>query len=244
MAVLIFFIAHWYLSLFVQTFYLHRYSAHRMFTMSPFWERFFHVLTWICQGSSYLNPAVYGMMHRAHHVYADTENDPHSPKYDENPFKMMWKTAGWYNGLLYGTKHLDERFTRDLPHWKVMERIGESWISRIAWGAAYAAFYFFFATAWWQWLLLPLQFVMGPLHGMIINWYAHKYGYVNYPTDNTSKNLMPWDVVMMGEGLHNNHHTHAARANFSTHWWEFDPSWPVIWALNALGIIKLRSANT
>ena len=123
MAILIFFVAHWYLSLFVQTFYLHRYSAHRMFTMSPFWEKFFHFFTWLCQGSSYLNPAVYGMMHRAHHVYADTPEDPHSPKYDENPFKMMWKTAGWYNGLLYGEKKLDERFTRDLPRWSETARV-------------------------------------------------------------------------------------------------------------------------
>ena len=64
MAILLFFVLHWYLSLFVQTFFLHRYAAHRMFTMSPFWERAFHVFTWLAQGSSYLNPAVYGMMHR------------------------------------------------------------------------------------------------------------------------------------------------------------------------------------
>ena len=147
MTIVLFFIAHWYLSLFVQTFYLHRYSAHRMFTMSPFWEKAFHVLTWIAQGSSYLNPAVYGMMHRAHHVYADTEQDPHSPKYDENPFKMMWKTAGHYNGLLYGTEQPEARFTRDLPHWKTMEKIGESWISRLAWGLLYTAFYIAFPGA-------------------------------------------------------------------------------------------------
>lgn len=242
MTILLFFVVHWYLSLFAQTFFLHRYSAHRMFTMSPFWEKVFHVFTWMAQGSSYLNPAVYGMMHRAHHVYADTEQDPHSPKYDENPFNMMRKTAGWYNALLHGTKEPEERFTRDLPHWKTMERIGESWVSRIAWGLLYVAFYVAFATAWWQWLLLPLQFVMGPLHGVIINWYAHRYGYVSYPTDNSSKNLMPLDVFMMGEGLHNNHHTHASRANFSTKWWEFDPTWPIIRALDAVGVIRLRKA--
>jgi len=55
MAVLIFLILHWYLSLFGQTFYLHRYSAHKMFTMSPFWEKYFYIFTWVTQGSSYLN---------------------------------------------------------------------------------------------------------------------------------------------------------------------------------------------
>ena len=41
MAIAIFFIAHWQLSVFFQTFFLHRYGAHRMYTMSKGWERFF-----------------------------------------------------------------------------------------------------------------------------------------------------------------------------------------------------------
>jgi stearoyl-CoA desaturase (Delta-9 desaturase) len=40
MYILIFFLAHWYLSLFSQTFFLHRYAAHQMFTMSKSWEKF------------------------------------------------------------------------------------------------------------------------------------------------------------------------------------------------------------
>ena len=34
MSVLVFFLGHWYLSLFSQTFYLHRYAAHKMFTIA------------------------------------------------------------------------------------------------------------------------------------------------------------------------------------------------------------------
>ena len=41
-AVLAAFVGHWYLSLFCQTFFLHRYSAHKMFTMNKFWEKFFY----------------------------------------------------------------------------------------------------------------------------------------------------------------------------------------------------------
>ena len=72
MAILLFFLAHWYLSLFAQTFFLHRYAAHQMFTMNKFWERFFYVLTWLFQGSSFLSPKAYGIMHRLHHAYTDT----------------------------------------------------------------------------------------------------------------------------------------------------------------------------
>ncbi|MCS6833869.1 MAG: acyl-CoA desaturase, partial [Flammeovirgaceae bacterium] len=43
MAVLIFLVTHWYLSLFSQTFFLHRYAAHALFKMNKFWERFFYL---------------------------------------------------------------------------------------------------------------------------------------------------------------------------------------------------------
>ena len=79
-----FFFGHWYLSLFSQTFFLHRYSAHKMFTMNKFWERFFYFFTYITQGSSYLNPRSYAILHRMHHAYSDTERDPHSPHHTEN----------------------------------------------------------------------------------------------------------------------------------------------------------------
>ena len=72
MIILIFFACHWYLSLFFQTFFHHRYSAHQMFTMSPKTEKIFIFLSWIFQGSSYLSPYSYGILHRLHHAYADT----------------------------------------------------------------------------------------------------------------------------------------------------------------------------
>ena len=69
---------------------------------------------------------------------------------------------------------------------------------------------------------------------------AHEIGYRNFNVKDTSKNLMPIDLLMLGEGLHNNHHMHAGRANFGWKKWEFDPTYPVIWLLNKLGIIKLK----
>ena len=81
MIILLFLILHWYLSLFGQTFFLHRYSAHKMFTMNKFWEKFFYVFSWIAQGSSYLNARAYAILHRMHHAYSDTEKDPHTPHF-------------------------------------------------------------------------------------------------------------------------------------------------------------------
>ena len=39
MEILLFLLCHWYLSLFFQTFFLHRYASHKMFKMHPFLEK-------------------------------------------------------------------------------------------------------------------------------------------------------------------------------------------------------------
>ncbi|MCH8331773.1 MAG: acyl-CoA desaturase [Bacteroidetes bacterium] len=243
MAILLFIIAHWYGSLFIQTFFHHRYAAHQMFTMSKGWEKTFTILSFFAMGASYLSARVYGILHRLHHAYADTENDPHSPKYDANPFAMMWRTKNIYHDILRDNMEIEERFTKDLPSFPSWERIADSWPVRLSWVAIYTAFYFFFATEWWMWMFLPIHYVMGPFHGLIINWFAHKVGYVNFKVDNTSTNLMAWDIFMLGEGYHNNHHKFSGRPNFAVKWFEFDPVYPFIALFNWLGIIKLKTVS-
>ena len=82
--------------------------------------------------------------------------------------------------------------------------------------------------------------MLSPIHGAIINWFAHKYGYRNYTVGDTSRNFLPVDFLMMGESYHNNHHKHGSRANFGgIRWHEIDPTYQVIKVLNKIGIIKL-----
>jgi stearoyl-CoA desaturase (delta-9 desaturase) len=240
MPVIIFFIVHWYLSLFFQTFFHHRYAAHRMFTMSKFWEKVFHFSAFIAQGSSYLSPSAYGILHRLHHQHADTEEDPHSPKYDKNIMAMMWRTKVLYSSILKGKTKVADHLKRNLPGWTKFDLVADHVAIRLLWVAAYAAFYIYFDAAWWMYFtLLPIQAVMGPFHGVIINWFAHKYGYENFKTKDTSKNLLPLDVLMLGESYHNNHHGRAKSANFGYKWWEIDPVYIAIWVFDKVGIIKL-----
>lgn len=244
MEIFLFIAAHHYLSLFTQSFYHHRYSAHAMFTMSKFWERFFFILSIIFQGSSYLSPWAYGAMHRSHHSNADTEKDPHSPKYDGNIWNMMWKTKVIFTDIYDGVDEtVDKKFYKNLPEWKTMDRIGSSWPCRIFFLALYVWFYVEFATELWQFMFLPLHFVMGPVHGAIINWFSHKIGYKNWKVKDTSTNMWPIDILMWGEALHNNHHKFGGSANFAKKWFEFDPMYPFIIAFNALGIIRLKKQD-
>jgi stearoyl-CoA desaturase (delta-9 desaturase) len=243
MVIVVFFILQWYLSLFTQTFFHHRYAAHRMFTMSNGWEKFFYFLSWIFQGSSYLSPYAYGILHRMHHAHADTELDPHSPIYSKNLFDMMWKTRTIYTNIISGKANIDPKFTRNVPRWDAMEYIADSWPSRIGWGLFYVAIYILFCHHWYLWALLPIQFLMSPVHGAIINWFAHKFGYVSYPVSDTSRNLLPVDFLMLGESYHNNHHKFGGRANFGVRWFELDPIYPIIKLFNKLHIIKLKTNN-
>jgi stearoyl-CoA desaturase (Delta-9 desaturase) len=239
-SILFFLAGHWLLSIFFQTFFLHRYGAHKMFTLSPGWERFFHLCTFVTQGSSYLNPRAYAILHRMHHAYADTELDPHSPAHTKNPMQMMNRTRDIYRGIMRGTFDVEPRFLGGYPEWPLLDRIGNRWPTSIAFGTLYTAFYLQFATAWWQFLLLPVHFMMGPIHGSIVNWFGHWAGYRNFATKDVSRNTLPFDFVTMGELFQNNHHAHGSCPNFASRRFELDPTWPVIWLLDKLGVLELR----
>jgi stearoyl-CoA desaturase (Delta-9 desaturase) len=240
MAILIFFLSHWFLSLFCQTFFLHRYSSHKMFTMSPFWEKVFYMLTFITQGSSFLNPRAYAIMHRMHHAYSDTEKDPHSPHFIKDVWGLMMKTKRIYHDFVYYKTEPETAFKGNYPTWTLMDKISDSWTIRITFGVLYFLFYVFFATHWWMFLLLPIHFLIGPVQGAIVNWCGHKYGYSNYDNDDHSKNSFPVEIFLMGELMQNNHHKSPNSPNFAKRWFEFDPTYPVMKVFNFLGIIQLR----
>lgn len=243
MMIIILIITLWYSGLFFQTFFLHRYAAHQTYTMSPTMEKICFVLTWVTQGSNYLSAYGYGVMHRMHHAYADTEKDPHSPKYDATVFSMMWRTKNIYQDINKKRIAVADKFTKNVPQWEGFDKFASSKFSRLAWAAAYVVFFIVFATAWWQWLFLPIAFFMAPIHGVIINWFAHIYGYVNFKVNDTSKNLLPFDFLMMGESYHNNHHTHSGRANFGVKWHEVDFTYLIMVVLDKLRLIKLKKST-
>ena len=48
------------------------------------------------------------------------------------------------------------------------------------------------------------------------------FGYKNYRIKDTSYNSHFWQLLTMGEGLHNNHHARPADWNTAKKWYEFD----------------------
>jgi stearoyl-CoA desaturase (Delta-9 desaturase) len=240
LAIIIFFLSHWFLSLFFHSFFLHRYASHQLYVTSRRWEKFFYFSTWFLQGSSYLVPRAYGVMHRMHHTYSDTEKDPHSPHFFKDIWQMMVHTAAIYRSFVDNKNLPDKEFTEDyLPVWEKLDRIGNSNISRLLFAAGYIAFYVAFAPSFWWYLLLPIHFLMGPVQGAVVNWCGHKYGYSNYKNGDHSKNSTPWGVVMMGELFQNNHHYDKNNPNFARKWFEFDTTYLVMILLNKMRVIRI-----
>lgn len=239
MIIVLSFIALWYLSLFSQTFFQHRYAAHGAFKMSKGWEKVFFILAYITQGSSYMSPRAYAIMHRYHHAYTDTQLDPHSPSFSSNVFSMMWRTRNFYKDIIDGKMVIEPRFEKNLPTWPAFDKFADGAFSRIAWMVLYVLFFAFYTTSLWQWIFLPVVFAMGAFHGAIVNWFAHKYGYINFRLKNTSMNLLFIDILMLGESYHNNHHKHPSNVNFGQRWHEIDPVYPVIRLLAWMRIITL-----
>jgi stearoyl-CoA desaturase (Delta-9 desaturase) len=240
-AILIFFFTHWFLSLFFHTFFLHRYASHQMYTTGKKREKLFYFLTWFSQGSSYLVPRAYAVMHRMHHAFSDTERDPHSPHFFKDVWGMMLHTRKIYNAFLNNKLTVEKEFTEEyLPMWQKMDKIGDNIWVRVAFGIGYILFYVYFAPSAWWYLLLPIHFLMGPVQGAIVNWCGHKYGYANFKNGDHSKNSEPWGIFLLGELFQNNHHKDGKSPNFAKKWFEWDPTYTIMKIMNVMGIIKLK----
>ncbi len=219
-----------------------------MFSMNKFWEKFFYFFTYLTQGSSFLNPRAYAIMHRMHHAYSDTDKDPHSPYNSSNLFTMMWKTRLLYNEIVKdNADDILDKFKKNIPTWPKLDKIAESHFSRISWGAFYVIIYVLIISVFelsgthpWMYVFLPLHFVIGPIHGAIVNYFGHVLGYQNYDNHDKSRNTLFWDFLMGGELFQNNHHKYGARPNFASKWFEIDPTYPIIKMLQWLRIIKIK----
>jgi stearoyl-CoA desaturase (Delta-9 desaturase) len=244
--VLVFFLLHWYASLTVQTIFHHRYAAHNQFTMGHITERIFYILTFICQGSSYLSPNAYAILHRIHHAHVDTPKDVHSPKFDKGPIAMMRRTGRIFFAIEKGKANVDVKYKKNLPSWEAFDRFGRSTLSRLMWGIGYVVIYFLIGAPWFMYVLIPLHWLMGPIQGMLVNWLGHTAGYRNYDTKDASRNVVlkgiPIDVPMVGEFFHNNHHKYPSSPNFGTGKWEVDPTYYILKLFSFLRVIKMNQS--
>jgi stearoyl-CoA desaturase (delta-9 desaturase) len=233
-------ISHWYTSLFFQSLFLHRYCAHRMYELNPFWEKIFYILTFISQGPSFLNPGGYSVMHQQHHAYSDTERDPHSPYNSKSFWSMMIKSFHYFNKISRNhKKEMDASILHRAPTWDLIDDFAFSNWSYVVWVCLYFSVYYYLNIPLIYYPFLLIHFFMGPIHGGIVNYCGHKFGYRNYELKDKSTNALPVDFALMGELYQNNHHRFGNDINFAKKWFEIDPTYQIAKILDRLHIIKI-----
>lgn len=239
LTVFIVIIVHWYVSLFFQTFFLHRYGAHHMFDLSPFWEKVFFTLTYFCQGPSFLNPKGYSILHQRHHEYTDTAKDPHSPHFSKNLFQMMAHTLGEFRMAKSASdEDIEDFIDKRYPVWPWFERLIDPFWVCLLWVPVYFSVYLWINPPIWMYPFMIIHFFIGPIQGAIVNWFGHTWGYRNYPLKDKSTNTLPLDLFLMGELFQNNHHKNPRRPHFAVRWFECDPAYYFIVILRSVGILR------
>lgn len=235
LVLIIIFAAHWKLSIIGQSILLHRGATHNQFSFTnKKYIKWAHWYLFFFMGSSYLSPRAYATLHRMHHRYADEDLDPHKPPFKEllGPIKMLLNTSTPYRDsyrrrdfMRIGTNRIDIRGEHDktiMMEWDAFDRVAHSWPVRLSWVVIYVALYtlllFAFQMPLWLAPLSILHILMGPIHGMIVNYYGHLYGEQPHEMSNTSRNMHP--IVrkvfqLNGELFHNNHHKYPSSPDFS-----------------------------
>jgi stearoyl-CoA desaturase (Delta-9 desaturase) len=215
------------------TLYLHRDQAHRAINLHPVLRHFFRFWIWCTSG---MLTREWVAVHRKHHAYCETPDDPHSPQ-----------IYGLKKVLLEGAELY--RVEKDRP--ETLEKFGrgapDDWLEkniylRYPWGGILLTFVIDLVLFGVPGItIFAVQMISMPLFAAgVINGLGHHSGYRNFECDDAATNLLPWGVLVGGEELHNNHHAFPTSAKFSVRGWEFDIGWLYICVFRALKLAKVN----
>ncbi|MXW42345.1 MAG: hypothetical protein F4138_04575 [Acidimicrobiia bacterium] len=215
------------------TVYLHRDLAHKAVRLHPVLRSTFKVFLWFSTG---ICARHWAAVHRKHHAYTDTAEDPHSPA------RLGWLRVQLTNAVLYRRSARDPR-TAD----KYAKDIPITWPDRILLNQGIIGLVLGIAVlVWWLgWLHGGIAAVVHTVAyiglGGSINSVAHTFG--DRPFNNSATNVTWLAWLTCGEGYHNNHHAAPTSARFARRWHNFDLGWWFISIFRLLGLAEVRHAG-
>ena len=215
------------------TLFLHRGQAHRGIIFHPILSHFMRFWLWLTTG---MITKQWVAIHRKHHRLTDLTGDPHSPH-----VFGIWK-------VLFGGAFLYSSAAKDKS---VIAQYGigtpDDWIENKLYTP-----YNFLGILIMLWIDIQLFGMLGLLvwgvqmiwipfwAAGVINGLGHWIGYRNGETNDKSRNIIPIDIIVGGECLHNNHHLDPANPKLSKRWFEFDIGWMWFKIFETLKLVKLR----
>ncbi len=215
------------------TLYLHRDQAHRSLDLHPALRHFFRFWIWSTSG---MVTREWVAVHRKHHAFCETENDPHSPRV-YGLRKVLLEGAELYKVETNVPETL-EKYGRGAP---------DDWIERNVYlrfpnlGIVLTVVTDLLLFGVPGIIIIAVQMAAMPVFAAgVINGLGHHSGYRNFECDDAATNLVPWAFLIGGEELHNNHHAFPTSAKFSMRRWEFDIGWMYICIFRAFGLARVR----
>jgi stearoyl-CoA desaturase (delta-9 desaturase) len=217
-------------AVFATTVYLHRALAHRALNVDPRLALVFRAAIWITTG---LVPRAWVAIHRKHHAFSDTPQDPHSPV-----ILGFWAVQ-LGNVKLYRDTIRDgvtvTKYSRDLPPDRLDRVFFDHAVPGLAIGIGFLVLV----------LGLPAGLLAAGLHTVAyltisaaINAVGHAFGQRPFANLATNNQWLAW--ISGGEGLHNNHHAAPTSARFALGPGETDPGW---WLVRLLVRTELASVR-
>ena len=215
------------------TIFLHRGQAHKGLIFHPILSHFMRFWLWLTTG---MVTKQWVAIHRKHHQRSDIWGDPHSP-HVYGIWQVLFKGAFLYHNASKDKEMIDSYGVGTPDDW--MEKNIYSKYSRV--GITLLLFVNLLCFSWWGLLIWGIQMIWIPFWAAgVINGLGHWWGYKNGQTNDHSRNISPWGIIIGGEELHNNHHLAPASVKFSRTWLEFDAGWMWINIFKVFGLIQLR----
>ncbi len=225
-----------YATMFVYGIYIHRSLCHKYITFHPVLARLFEFILWMLHTIPEHRVLE---RHKEHHMYSDTDKDPHSPhtKGMANLF-FIWPSKKFLS-ILKGM-FLDP-----------LKRIDVDDVPKQYKNYASSVMYRYPNLGQLIFLLINIA-IFGIIDGVMIFVFAliaallytytigqgtvHVIGYRNFDLNDKSRNIFPVGFLMAGEELHNNHHKFGNRVNYKHKWYEVDFGYMFI---KLVSVIKL-----
>jgi stearoyl-CoA desaturase (delta-9 desaturase) len=218
------------------TIFLHRHQAHRALTLHPIASHFFRFWLWLTTG---MVTREWVAVHRKHHAKCETEADPHSPQV-WGIWRVLFGGVGLYRMESNNQATLDT-YGRGTPNdWLERNLYGRYRFSGI--GTMLVLDVLLFGLAGLPIFLVQMLWIPFWAAG-VINGVGHYWGYRSFETQDASRNIIPFGVLIGGEEFHNNHHAYAYSAKLANKWWEFDIGWFYIRMLERLGLAKVKRTS-
>lgn len=195
---------------------MHRLLSHRSFKTGTFIEK---TLSLISVFTTVGSPLAWVTVHRQHHRCCEKENDPHSPY-------LLGNFRAWF-GLWKVIKY-DFKLIRDLRKDKFQRFLHNYYLYIIL---AYCLILFIIDPILVIFVYaIPACLCLHSTSAIIV--IAHRHGYKTYSLGHDqSRNSWIANLITLGEGWHNNHHSKPWAWTNWEKWWEWDLPACIIWLI-------------